>query len=164
MPANSFHATKKTIGEEAARLSKLDDSSAKGKLFEKLLEYAIPNVLDLEAKNCWRWKNLPQRIRDEVFSGTTRQDVGVDLLALKNDGSYVAIQAKCIDPGRNLRASDIKTAINATVWRRKISHCWLITTGRWSKPVEQQLGEGWSILHAPSKWASIPISPPPPPA
>ena len=83
MQANSFHTTSKTIGEEAARLSTLDDSSAKGRLFEKLLEYAIPNVPDLEAKKCWRWKNLPQQIRDEVFSGTTRQDIGVDL-AKKN--------------------------------------------------------------------------------
>ena len=147
----------KTIGAEALRLSKLKDSSEKGRQFEKLLEYVAPRILELEVEQCWRWKNLPQSIRSEVFAGTTKQDIGIDLVARLLDGSYVAIQAKCISPDRKLNANDLTTAIGATVWRRNVSHCWLITTGGWTRAVEQQLGEGWSILHAPSKWTDIPL-------
>lgn len=161
MNETGHFSTSRTIGEEASRLAKLGSSEDKGKLFEKLLEDAIPIVPELEVERCWRWKNLPSQIRHEVFPGTTRQDIGVDLVALRNDGGYIAIQAKCIGSKRRLNANDIKTPKNATVWRKNISYCWLITTGEWSKPVEQQLGEFWSILHAPSKWASIPLTPPP---
>ena len=148
-------AQRKTIGAEALRLSKLKDSSEKGRQFEKLLEYATPRIHELEVEQCWRWKNLPESIRSEVFSGTTKQDIGIDLVALLLDGSYVAIQAKSISPERKLNAKGLKTAIGATIWRRNVSHCWLITTGGWTRAVEQQLGEGWSILHAPSKWTDI---------
>ena len=87
---------RKTIGAEALRLSKLKDSSEKGRQFEKLLEYATPRIHELEVEQCWRWKNFPESIRSEVFSGTTKQDIGIDLVALLLDGSYVAIQAKSI--------------------------------------------------------------------
>ncbi len=147
-----------TIGGEALRLSLLNDSSEKGHQFEKLLEYSIPEIRELEVDKCWRWKNLPKQIRKKVFSGTIKQDIGVDLVALRMDGSYVAIQAKCINPKRTLSARELKTAIGATIWRKNVSHCWLITTGEWSRAVEQQLGEGWSILHAPSKWTDTPLN------
>jgi len=154
---NTNTNAEKTIGAEAFRLANLGDSKKKGDSFERLLEHSIPSIYELEIDKCWRWKYLPKKIRSEVFPGTTRQDVGIDLVARRKDGSYVAIQAKCISPERTLQSNDLTTAINATVWRNKVAQCWLITTGKWSRTIEQQLGEGWSILHAPSKWADIPL-------
>ena len=157
MTENTY--VEKTVGAEALRLAKLVDSDEKGRQFEKLLEHAMPSIpeLEVETDKCWRWKYLPDKLRSEVFPGTTRQDIGIDLVAQRKDGSYVAIQAKCFSPERTLHSKDLTTAIHATTWRQNVTQCWLVTTGRWSKPLEQQLGEGWSILHAPSKWADIPL-------
>jgi len=147
-----------TIGAEALRLARLSDQHVKGRQFEKLLEHVIPQIPDLEVERCWRWKYLPETKRSEIFPGTTRQDTGVDHVAQRKDGSYVAIQAKCFDPERTMQSRDLTTSIHATTWRKNISLCWLITTCKWSKPLEQQLGEGWAILHAPSKWDDIPLN------
>ncbi len=145
-----------TIGEEALRLANLK-STNKGEKFEKLLLHTMPSIPDLEISRCWGWKELPEQIRKDVFSGTTKQDVGIDIVAERKDNTYVAIQAKCISSDKNLYAKDIVTARNAMVWRKNISQCWLVTTGGWTKNIERQLGEGWSLLHAPSKWADVPI-------
>ena len=148
-----------TIGEEALRLANLGDTDEKGEKFEELLLHSIPSIPALEINKCWLWRKLPENIRAEVFPGTTKRDVGVDLVAKRYDDTYVAIQAKCFHPNRKLRIEDIKTAPNAMVWRKKVSHCWLITTVDWTKAIEEQLGEGWSFIHAPSKWANIPLEP-----
>ncbi len=162
---NTDNKVADTVGAEALRLAKLSDHKSKGNKFEKLLEHVIPQIPDLEVESCWRWKYLPETKRSEIFPGTTRQDIGIDHVAQKKDGSYVAIQAKCFDPEKTMQSKDLTTAIHATTWRKNVSQCWLITTCKWSKPLEQQLGEGWSILHAPSKWNDIPLdsdqTPPP---
>ncbi len=147
-----------TVGEESLRLARLENAK-KGEKFENLLLHTMPFIPDLEISQCWRWKNLPEEIRTNVFSGTTKQDIGIDLVAQKKDNTYVAIQAKCVRPDKNIYAKDLITAPSAMVWRKNINQCWLITTGNWTKNIEQQLGEGWSFLHAPSKWADIPIEP-----
>lgn len=144
-----------TLGQEATRLAELTDTHEKGRKFEDLLNKSLVNVPELEVASCWKWSELPKDIRRSVFPNMTKQDIGIDLVAKRQDDSWVAIQAKCYTPDTTLRLSDIKGAPHAMVWKKNVSHCWLVTTCGWTQNLENALGQGWSFLHAPSKWKDI---------
>ena len=59
----------------------------------------------------WLWSECP------FAKGS---DVGIDLVARTNFGEYVAIQAKCYQPGTQVDKADVDTFLSASPMRTKV--------------------------------------------
>ena len=63
-----------------------------GKWLEELTVLVSPHIPDWEHTEAHQWSEWPER--EDHFPTTTNQDVGIDVVARRNDGRYVAIQCK----------------------------------------------------------------------
>lgn len=101
------------------------------------LEYLTRDVAvhlrDWNVDGCWRWPDWPQR--EEVMpEGTPPVDVGIDLVARRRDGGWIAIQVKSRkldEHGEGNRVSSdelnkfLAAASNADVWSER----WMVVNG-----------------------------------
>ena len=63
-----------------------------GKWLECATVDAGPAIREWEFAECFLWEDWPERALH--FPGTTRRDVGIDVVGVRHDGRYVAIQCK----------------------------------------------------------------------
>ena len=64
-----------------------------GKWLEALTVQVGPVIREWDIERCYRWSDWPER--EEHFPNTTRQDVGIDVVAIRrSDGEHIAIQCK----------------------------------------------------------------------
>ena len=114
-----------TFGDVYERLSeRYPDPRERGREFEPLVADVLRTDRMFRGRfnNVWRWSDWPDR-----RSG----DIGVDIIAERQDGGLTAIQCKCYDPQATLYESDVSTFLantNADFRERLI----VTTTSRWS--------------------------------
>ncbi len=88
------------ITEERTRLEELiahvEEASSQqtgGKWLEEVTRRAGPLIKEWDILKCWLWAEWPER--EERFHGTTNQDIGIDVVAVRrSDGGHIAIQCK----------------------------------------------------------------------
>lgn len=80
------------------------DKREQGTRFERLVKWFLENDPSWVERisEVWMWDDAPEELRKGYA------DTGIDLVALDNDGSYWAIQAKCYK-GRKLSEGDVST-------------------------------------------------------
>ena len=80
------------------------DKREQGTRFERLVKWFLENDPSWVERisEVWMWDDAPEELRKGYA------DTGIDLVALDNDGSYWAIQAKCYT-GRKLSEGDVST-------------------------------------------------------
>ena len=80
------------------------DKREQGTRFERLVKWFLENDPSWVERisEVWMWDDAPEELRKG------HADTGIDLVALDNDGSYWAIQAKCYK-GRKLSEGDVST-------------------------------------------------------
>ena len=83
----------------------------KGELFERLMLRYFTEDPDYKEQfsDVWLWKQWAQLRTD--FDG---RDIGIDLVAKKQDGSYCAIQCKCYEETTKVSKPDIDSFISAS--------------------------------------------------
>jgi predicted helicase len=96
-----------------------------------------------ELKQIWLWNEFPFR---SSFGGG--QDIGIDLVALTNEGGYWAVQCKCYQKGTHISKEEVdsflaasgKTFQNEESKSVKFSQrLWISTTNNWSANAEEAL-------------------------
>ena len=84
-----------TAGAILARIrAESRDESEKGRWFEQLFMRVALQRPEFEIETIWRWPDWPDR---EELTGLDGRDIGIDLVARRTSGEWVAIQCKCYE-------------------------------------------------------------------
>ena len=87
-----------TAGEILDRIrAESRDESEKGRWFEQLFMRIAFQQPEFEIDGIWRWADWPERM---ALTGQDGRDIGIDLVARRTTGEWVAIQCKCYDDRR----------------------------------------------------------------
>ena len=133
------------IVEALNLLGEANPQTTDGKWLEELTVRIASDIREWDIDECWPWDEWPGR--EERFPNTTRQDVGIDAVAVRRDGNqFIAIQCKArqLDErgnGSSIDKSEIDKFGSATAnhfWAER----WLVTNGSvpWSDNVSSVEG------------------------
>ena len=119
----------------------------------------LPRVEVLEIEGAWRWTKVPADVKSELFPHDDGQDTGIDILARRFDGSYIALQLKCYKPEHVLKQSDLSSFLAKTGGHLGIARRMIVATCGFSRNVSKGYAD-CTLIHAQSDpdWANIPIS------
>ena len=104
-----------------------------GAWLENLTRDVATHIRDWDIGGCWRWEDWPDR-NNVMPAGTTAQDVGIDLVARRSDGAWIAIQVKSrkLDEhgeGNRVTSGEIDkflaAAANTDIWAER----WMAVNG-----------------------------------
>ena len=87
-------ASDQRIIEDAIEIaSEMNPQHTDGTWLEDLTVQASPYIREWDIEHCYHWLDWPER--ESNFPGTTKQDVGIDAVAIRrSDGAHIAIQCK----------------------------------------------------------------------
>ena len=129
-------AGKPTAGEILERIrSQSRDESEKGRWFEQLFMRVAIQEPEFEIDEIWGWGDWPQRMD---LTGLDGRDIGIDLVARRTTGEWVAIQCKCYDERRTLGKGHIDKFLGGSqqpVFRLR----WIVATCRWGPIAERAI-------------------------
>ncbi len=111
------------------------DEAEKGRWFEQLFMRLALQQPEFEIDRIWRWPDWPER---EELTGLDGRDMGVDLVAQRTSGEYVAIQCKCYDERHTLGKGEIDKFLGGSqqpIFRLR----WIVATCRWGPIAERAI-------------------------
>ena len=111
------------------------DESEKGRWFELLFMRIALQQPEFELDAIWRWPDWPER---EELTGLDGRDIGIDLVARRHSGEWVAIQCKCYEERRTLGKGDIDRFLGGSqqpLFRLR----WIVATCRWGPNAERAI-------------------------
>ena len=111
------------------------DESEKGRWFEQLFMRIALQQPEFEIAGIWRWPDWPER---EALTGLDGRDIGVDLVARRNSGEWVAIQCKCYEDRHILGKGEIDKFLGGSqqeIFRLR----WIVATCRWGPNAERAI-------------------------
>ena len=111
------------------------DESEKGRWFEQLFMRVAQQNPEFEIEEIWRWPDWPQR---EELTGPDGRDFGIDLVARRTGGEWIAIQCKCYDDRATLPKSEIDKFLGGSQ-HEIFSLRWVVATCRWSPNAERAI-------------------------
>ena len=112
------------------------DEAEKGRWFEQLFMRVALQEPEFEIEEIWRWPDWPER---EALTGLDGRDIGIDLVARRTSGEWVAIQCKCYDDRHVLGKGGIDKFLGGSqqpVFRLR----WIVATCRWGPNAERAIG------------------------
>ncbi len=121
-----------TLGEAIGRLDRLAPEATDGYDLELLIADIAPLISAWQLSGCWFWDEWPDR--EKVLPDAPPVDVGIDLVAQRIDGGWVAIQAKSrqLDEhgvGAPVASGEINKFLAAAgdkdIWAER----WMVTNG-----------------------------------
>ena len=111
------------------------DESEKGRWFEQLFMRIALQQPEFEIDGIWRWPDWPER---EALTGLDGRDIGIDLVARRTSGEWVAIQCKCYEDRHTLGKGEIDKFLGGSqqpVFRLR----WIVATCRWGPNAERAI-------------------------
>ncbi len=108
------------------------DESEKGRWFENLFMRIARQQAEFEVDDIWHWQDWPERERLTNLDG---RDIGIDLVARRTTGEWIAIQCKCYDERHTLGKGEIDKFLGGSqqqVFRMR----WVVATCRWGDRAE----------------------------
>ena len=111
------------------------DESEKGRWFEQLFIRVALQRPEFEIEAIWRWPEWPDR---EELTGLDGRDIGIDLVARRTSGEWIAIQCKCYEEERTLGKGEIDKFLGGSqqpVFRLR----WIVATCRWGPNAERAI-------------------------
>ena len=111
------------------------DESEKGRWFEQLFKRIALQQPEFEIDGIWRWPDWPER---EALTGLDGRDIGIDLVARRTSGEWVAIQCKCYEERHLLAKGEIDKFLGGSqnpVFRLR----WIVATCRWGPNAERAI-------------------------
>ena len=111
------------------------DESEKGRWFEQLFMRIALQQAEFEIDGIWRWPDWPER---EALTGLDGRDIGIDLVAKRTSGEWVAIQCKCYDEGHTLAKGEIDKFLGGS--QQEIYQLrWIVATCKWGPNAEKAI-------------------------
>ena len=83
--------TRKIISKALDIANEMNPQDTDGTWLEDLTVQVGPLIKEWDIDDCYHWSEWPER--QDHFPGTTRQDVGIDAVAIRG-GEFIAIQCK----------------------------------------------------------------------
>ena len=119
------------IAKALAELERNNPNQTDGKWLEEITVSAAPHLKDWDIDQAWSWGEWPERAAK--FPNAARQDIGIDVVAVRSDGGLIAIQCKARQLDANGRGDAIHkaeidkfiAASTHALWQER----WLITNG-----------------------------------
>ena len=111
------------------------DESEKGRWFEQLFMRIALQQPEFEIDGIWRWPDWPER---EALTGLDGRDIGIDLVARRTSGEWVAIQCKCYEDRHTLGKGEVDKFLGGSqqpVFRLR----WIVATCRWGPNAERAI-------------------------
>ena len=108
------------------------DESEKGRWFEQLFMRVALQEPEFEIDAVWRWPEWPEREENTARDG---RDIGIDLVARRTSGEWVAIQCKCYDEHRTLPKSEVDKFLGASQ-QQVFTLRWIVATCGWGRNTE----------------------------
>ena len=129
--ADSNNAAPIIIAEAIKIVVEMSLQETDGKWLEEITVKAAPHIKEWDVAECWLWDEWPER--EKHFPNSTKQDVGIDVVAKRKDGEYIAIQCKSrkLDEqgeGRAIGKDELNSFIGASVnpfWQE----LWIVANG-----------------------------------
>ncbi len=90
---------------------------------------------EFEIDGIWRWPDWSER---EALTGLDGRDMGIDLVARRTSGEWVAIQCKCYDEQHRLGKGEIDKFLGGSQ-QRIFRLRWIVATCRWSQIAERAI-------------------------
>ena len=127
---------KPTAGEILRRIREESrDESEKGRWFEQLFMRVALQEPEFEIEEIWRWADWPER---EELTDLDGRDIGIDLVARRTTGEWVAIQCKCYDERSVLGKGHIDKFLGGS--QQAIFELrWIVATCRWGPIAERAI-------------------------
>ena len=111
------------------------DEAEKGRWFEQLFMRVALQEPEFEIDGIWRWPDWPER---EALTGLDGRDIGIDLVARRNSGQWVAIQCKCYEDRHVLGKGGIDKFLGGS--QQAVFHLrWIVATCRWGPNAERAI-------------------------
>ena len=127
---------KPTAGEILERIRRESrDESEKGRWFEQLFMRIARQQPEFEVDEIWRWPDWPERM---ALTGLDGRDIGIDLVARRTTGEWVAVQCKCYDERQTLGKGHIDKFLGGSqqpIFRIR----WIVATCRWGPIAERAI-------------------------
>ena len=111
------------------------DESEKGRWFEQLFMRIALQQPEFEIDGIWRWPDWSER---EALTGLDGRDIGIDLVARRTSGEWVAIQCKCYEDRHTLGKGEIDKFLGGSqqpIFRLR----WIVATCRWGPNAERAI-------------------------
>ena len=111
------------------------DEAEKGRWFEQLFMRVALQEPEFEIDGIWRWSDWPER---EELTGLDGRDIGIDLVARRTSGEWIAIQCKCYGDRHMLGKGGIDKFLGGSqqaVFRLR----WIVATCRWGPNAERAI-------------------------
>ena len=125
-----------SAGEVLARIrNESRDQSEKGRWFEQLFMRIALQEPEFEVAEIWRWPDWPER---EALTGLDGRDIGIDLVAKRTTGEWIAVQCKCYDESHILAKAEIDKFLGGSqqaVFRLR----WAVATCRWGPNAQRAI-------------------------
>ena len=129
--ADSNDAAPIIIAEAIKIVSERSFQETDGKWLEEVTFKSAPHIKEWDVAECWLWDEWPDR--EKHFPNSTKQDIGIDVVAKRKDGEHIAIQCKSrkLDEqgaGSPIASGEIDKFISASVnsfWTER----WIVTNG-----------------------------------
>ncbi len=123
-----------SAGEWLRRIRKDSRTSVQqGRWFENLFLRVARNEPGFDIEGVWRWADWPDR---ERLTGLSADDIGVDLVAKHNDGTWIAIQCKCYAPRYRVSKADVQKFL-AGSQHEVFGLRWIVATSRWGPTADK---------------------------
>ena len=102
------------IEKAIAICDEMSPQSTDGTWLEDLTVEVGPYISEWDIDQCYRWADWPER--EYRASGSTRRDLGIDVVAIGSDGRHIAIQCKARQLDQQGRGNSVsKEEINSFV-------------------------------------------------
>ncbi len=131
-----FRPGENSVGKVLERIRhESRDEVEKGHWFENLVARVLKDNPQYEISEVYRWSEWPER---EELTGLDGRDIGIDLVAKRNFGGWIAIQCKCYEENRTVGKKDIDSFIAASQ-RDPFELRFIIATCKWSRTAEAEI-------------------------
>ena len=150
------HETQNVISEALGIATEMNPQATDGTWLEDLTVQAGIHIREWDIDRCYHWSDWPER--EDHFSGTTNQDVGIDAVAVRvEDNQYIAIQCKArkLDEhgdGAPIEKGETDKFASASAddfWAER----WIVTNG--NSPVSNNAQQVLSMTSKPIKLVDI---------
>lgn len=157
-----------SIRDKITEILNLPNPHDRGKHFEIFLAQQLPKIPDAEISECWRWTNAPEEVRMECAPHAIgRGDFGIDIIARRTDGSFLAIQAKAYAREKQLSQGEVGGFLSIGALEA-IRERWIVCTGGITQNLLALFGDACHFIDPIATWGSLPFykslkAPPPKP-
>ena len=147
--------TQAIIADAVGIAAEMNPLATDGAWLEDLTVQAGPHIKEWDIDRCYPWSKWPER--EDHYPMSTKQDVGIDAVAVRGDGEYVAIQCKArqLDErgdGAPISKTEIDKFANtssSSLWAER----WVVING--DNPLSDNIVQAISADQKPIKLVNI---------